>query len=75
MWFTTLWKVITPYGVKGDRSVKTVKSYSKWSENLLKMEWYLLKVTQGYSISSKILLFLQSDPLFYSIFFTVYREK
>ena len=25
-------KIITPYGVKRDRSVKRVKSYSKWSE-------------------------------------------
>ena len=46
---------------KGDRFVKRVKSYSKWSENLL------LRV-KVYSISSKILLFLQSDPPFYSIF-------
>ena len=49
-----------PYGVKRDRSVKRVKSYSNWSKNLLKMEWNLLKVTQVYSISSEILLFLQS---------------
>ena len=34
------------------------------------MEWNLLKVTHVYSISIKILLFLQSDPLSYSIFFT-----
>ena len=50
---------------KGDSSVKRVKFNSKWSENLL------LRV-KVYSISSKILLFLQSDPLFYSILFTVY---
>ena len=49
---------------KGDRSVKRVKSYSKWSENLLLRVRVLLHF-------SKILLFLQSDPLFYSIFFTV----
>ena len=28
-------KIITPYGVKRDRSVKRVKSYSKRSKNLL----------------------------------------
>ena len=44
------------------------------------MEWKItqngVKFTQSYlkvySISSKILLFLQNDPLFYSLFFTVY---
>ena len=40
------------------------------------MEWNLLKVTQVYSISSKILLFLQSDPLITPygviIFYSVY---
>ena len=46
----TLKKIITPYGVKRDRSVKFTQSNSTWSK--------------FYSISSKILLFLQSDPLF-----------
>ena len=36
------------------------------------MEWNLPLRVKVYSISSKILLFLQSDPLFYFIFFTVY---
>ena len=55
----------------GDRSVKRVKSYSKWSEIYSK----LLNFEQ---ISSKILLFLQSDPLFYSIwsnyFYSVFMK-
>ena len=55
-----------------DRSVKRVKSYSKWSK-------LLLEVVSFHSISNKILLFLQSDPLFYSIwsnyFFTVYGSS
>ena len=42
---------------KGDRSVKRVKSYSKWSK-------LVLEVVIFHSISSKILQFLQSDPLF-----------
>ena len=45
---------------KGDHSVKRVKSYSKCSK-------LLLEVVSFHSIPSKILLFLQSDPLFYSI--------
>ena len=58
--------------LKGDRSVKRVKSYSKWNENLLKMQWNLHLCVKVYSILNKVLLFLQSDPLFYSIYFTVY---
>ena len=33
-------------------------------EWVLKMEWNLLNLVKVYSISSKILLFWQSDPLF-----------
>ena len=51
---------VKKWSKKGDRSVKRVKSYSKWSK-------LLLDVVSFHSISSKILLFLQSDPLFYSI--------
>ena len=66
---TVLYIVKNNYSIwskKGDHSVKRVKSYWKWSENLL------LQV-KVYSISSNMLLFLQSDSLFYSIFFTVYK--
>ena len=50
---------------KGDRSVKRVKSYSKWSENLL------LRV-KVYSISSKILLFFtERSPFLLHIFYSV----
>ena len=42
---------------KRDRSVKRVKSYSKWSE-------IYSTLNKFHSISSKILLSLQSDPLF-----------
>ena len=42
------------------------------SKILLKMESNLLLFVKVYSILNKILLFLQCDSLFYSIFFTVY---
>ena len=39
-------------------------SLCKKSKILLKMEWNLLLCVKVYSILSKILLFLQSDPSF-----------
>ena len=39
-------------------------SLCKKGKILLEMEWYLLLCIKVYSILNKILLFLQSDPLF-----------
>ena len=53
----TLYKIITPYGVKKG-------SLCKKSKILLEMEYSYSTLIKFHSISSKILLFLQGDPLF-----------
>ena len=61
-----------PYTVKNNYSIWSRKGMlCKKSKILLEMEWKITTSSKS-SISSKTLLFLQSDPLFYSIFLTVY---
>ena len=54
---------------KGDRSLKRVKSYSKWSENLLKMEWNL-KFTP---FRVRFYSFYRTVPFLLHIFYSVTR--